>query len=1117
MPQKDSPPEEPARGAQFWTSPTRIVTPSLGQIIRLLYLFSGLAGKTTGIEAAAAQVSLELGCVIQVDMVDKLNSSLADLLDEDCAEWYLNGIESGYYDAGLGSPPCETYSMARERPGGPPPLRGAEGPDLYGLPNLKPAQKESARKGTLLSLRGIEMGKRFHARSRPWLIENPARVEGKPSMFCLDEAVSLMESSGAIVNNIRQCIYRADCEKPTFFVGSVTLDHSGAECPHPPRWWKQPPSGWEFQAPHAPLYGRRRAVPWEDWDEAVHTLPTDPVLHPFVTKDAAAYPWDLNVELVRKLVAPVLKLHQDVEAMEEAPPPGVWTPPAEAARPPGCWDPPAPPSDAQAAAAAPPGSASTPTPTPPSPSLPSASAAPVSFGPPISEQGVHDPHGLEWSHALRGRAALPTTKKQRREAKDSQFIGGLRRTAAAAARNPAARNLGLQVREALVAELQQHDDLFRACTDAIGSQDPEAGPSQAHLHRVRRVLAKIVDCADPDPLDPTTHNSEIAGGLLECWAAAAGDPDLEAASWPRHGAPAGILEHPTQVGVFPEAVEDSGIRDPLTTEFDAPATRHSYESVEECPHALAEVERLTSLGFLKRCETEQELEEVCGEGPKVISKFGQVVKEKDGITKRRTILDAKESGVTACARKNQRIVLPSVNDLVFDALDLLATKADVEALVLDVTDAFWSLGLRRRERRFFIGKLRGVFYAFLRLAQGSRGAPLVWCRFFALVTRLTQALFESTDVRFNTYVDDPVAALAGTPARRDLATATVVLLWRLLNLKLAFRKGQRGPEIDWIGFHVAISAMRSAEQVVVSVKPETAKGILDLIGQFWVRNMLRVKEVRSFAGKVANVARLILGWRPFLFELWGALSAAEEARSRRVWTKQIRPALAWFRAFLHSESIGMQRTFRLVSYKGHADTICITLDASPFGMGAYISRDRVPLEWFAIAVSEDDMRILGYDTGDSAGQQAWECLCGLICLRIWAHFWLEDRTALRVRGDNGALLAMVADFKTSGPGTNVVGRELALVMARGCYKPTVASHLPGIANVISDLLSRRFQDKYSQDWSPHPFLDGAVEVFPERRCESWYETLVPPGAGPRKAKWGPWGRHQPRRKRQARK
>ena len=46
----------------------------------------------------------------------------------------------------------------------------------------------------------------------------------------------------------------------------------------------------------------------------------------------------------------------------------------------------------------------------------------------------------------------------------------------------------------------------------------------------------------------------------------------------------------------------------------------------------------------------------------------------------------------------------------------------VEALVLDVSDAFRTLPLRTRERRHFIGKLRGHHYYYLRLAQGSRGA-----------------------------------------------------------------------------------------------------------------------------------------------------------------------------------------------------------------------------------------------------------------------------------------------------------------------------------------------------------------------------------------------------------
>ena len=50
-------------------------------------------------------------------------------------------------------------------------------------------------------------------------------------------------------------------------------------------------------------------------------------------------------------------------------------------------------------------------------------------------------------------------------------------------------------------------------------------------------------------------------------------------------------------------------------------------------------------------------------------------------------------------------------------------------MVLDVKDAFCTLCIRPAKRRHFVGKLRGRCCIFNRLAQGSHGAPLAWCRF----------------------------------------------------------------------------------------------------------------------------------------------------------------------------------------------------------------------------------------------------------------------------------------------------------------------------------------------------------------------------------------------------
>ena len=74
----------------------------------------------------------------------------------------------------------------------------------------------------------------------------------------------------------------------------------------------------------------------------------------------------------------------------------------------------------------------------------------------------------------------------------------------------------------------------------------------------------------------------------------------------------------------------------------------------------------------------------------VVSKFGVIVKEKTSGIKRRLILDAEESGVTRCAKRNQRIILPHVLDVVYDGLSLGGDGSPVDALMLDASEACWT-------------------------------------------------------------------------------------------------------------------------------------------------------------------------------------------------------------------------------------------------------------------------------------------------------------------------------------------------------------------------------------------------------------------------------------------
>eukprot|EP00972_Heterocapsa_arctica_P056746 8378076-Heterocapsa_arctica.AAC.1 len=66
-------------------------------------------------------------------------------------------INHDVYHGALLAPPCSTFSDARggragEPSGGPGPLRGPHPPEIYGLKDLRPADKEKVRIGSVLAI-----------------------------------------------------------------------------------------------------------------------------------------------------------------------------------------------------------------------------------------------------------------------------------------------------------------------------------------------------------------------------------------------------------------------------------------------------------------------------------------------------------------------------------------------------------------------------------------------------------------------------------------------------------------------------------------------------------------------------------------------------------------------------------------------------------------------------------------------------------------------------------------------------------------------------------------------------------------------------------------------------
>jgi len=254
----------------------------------------------------------------------------------------------------------------------------------------------------------------------------------------------------------------------------------------------------------------------------------------------------------------------------------------------------------------------------------------------------------------------------------------------------------------------------------------------------------------------------------------------------------------------------------------------------------------------------------------------------------------------------------------------------VNAFVLDFSDAYWQIPLRDDEMKYFCAtaKIKGKrkYLAFLRAAQGSTNAGLLWGRLAAVTMRLTQSLFLPSELSLMCYVDDPLAALLGTEGVRKRNAALMVLVWESLGFKLAYAKGQLAQEVTWIG-----GTIRSEPNGVRAwVKESLVSDIKLELTRLMAGNVIPMKDLHSLVGKLGHAAGLLIIMRPFLDPLWAALYADDNEGAPRntIWTKQIIVTLKWFQAFFATGGSRIERFFSTESYNRSGPVVEIGTDAS---------------------------------------------------------------------------------------------------------------------------------------------------------------------------------------------
>ena len=978
---------------------------------RFLHMFSGPSGRKDGLASSLNS----LGC--DCEEWDIVNGEAYDLADDATYQLLKQRISQGEFDGGLLGPPCHTVSNARrDSDGGPRPLRLSGDRDIYGRPGLSPEEKEDVRMGTLLALRAADTFMIFYELGKPVILEQPSRPEHGDaiSMLNLPEFKRILKLGGVQHSKVAQCNYGAASEKPTSLMHfMVSFGDALSSCRHSKRWWRLPSTGAWMQAAHPPLSGKELYIPADQWRSSM-MLSSEARrakfrFAPYLTKAAAAYPGGLNEYFAHKL-----KGAHDNQPVEAKPwkLTGRWKNVLVRNEP-----------DLQ-----------------PSSEIKGSGVVPI----------------ISWTPALRG--------KQGQDDDESAdvHLGGMRHPRRAMETIEGYDRIGKSIYHTLDRCLDSHPDLQRQCLEAIGSDDSAKTPNLEHIDEIRRELEALLDLDRQKPLE-----RGLEYGMLGSWGRIAGDPDADfIEGWLRDGSPAGITDHVEDPGIFPQDDVRQG-DDEGQSYFHDPAGHENYKSVEGDPMAVPEIQRLIDTGYVKVFDDLEACQEWLG-GPPLTSKLAMVTKTRpDGAIKRRLIQYCRESGANLLARKGGRVQLPRPTDLVDDSLYLLSRSKgeEVEALVLDFKDWFYSVPLQHEERRYFTtayrekagGPLR--YIVFLTQTQGGKNAPIVCGRVAVLIGRLSQSLFRADRARLQVYVDDPCFLMAGSQGQRDRMASILICLWMSLRIPLAFAQASRGADFTWIGVHYHIKADLDGK-VTVTGKSELMQEILEATMAHQKVNVISVRDLQKYVGKANYVAGVVDTWRPFLTDLWAVInSCGPDSRPPNcVWTRQWAHVTAWFLAFYKGEAGTLIREYRVSHYFGRAIKMKIVTDASPWGIGGFLAMNNTPVAYFSDALCDFDLKLAEAERG-SPGQQVWESLALLVALRLWSSQWVKRGVELHLGSGSVSALSLLIKLhaKPKAKGLGRIARELALDFSRCSYRPRWHEHIPGVSNIVSDILSRRFQ------------------------------------------------------------
>ena len=322
--------------------------------------------------------------------------------------------------------------------------------------------------------------------------------------------------------------------------------------------------------------------------------------------------------------------------------------------------------------------------------------------------------------------------------------------------------------------------------------------------------------------------------------------------------------------------------------------------------------------------------------------------------------------------------------------------------------------------------------------------------------RITSAANSDANAELQCYVDDPVLTVGGTEEQRLRIMIRTILLWLVLGLKLAWRKGQRGNTGEWVGAYFRPWTETATRGVVIGITKARAAQL----GQK-CRLLLRMgdtipkPEVRKLAGLAAWMAGLMPQMNAFTRILVAAVYSGTEFIVAR---RQVLLPLQWLTALADMEFGPLERRCRLRS----SHYVLITFDGSLSGGGATLqagveefstAHQRPFVAFWAAAWTNQDLERVRVIRGDPAGQARLEAFTLLNSIYLWRKMLQTAHGKLAIMGDALGVLHDARKFKAQDKVLNEIMAEIALIIAPMGQDVRAAHHWTQ-RNTTCDLLSR---------------------------------------------------------------